>query len=420
MTSLQNPTGYTSGRAYTVTTLDTQFAPIVQAWSTARSVTYNQSGCASDGVCSGTLEAAGLAISCNASTAEFDLLSTNSDGSMSDDSFSGLDVFQVTLGWSAITPANITLNLQYKPENGDECGKGQLQVRNCTIGAATVQYPVTIDGNKSTVALSPQSTFSDDKVLSLTTMPMESGFGMPSPLGGFAYALSSKLNSATRMRFAGAAGYEMTSTGSLTAQFADMSDVQDYGTGLCKTKFTDPSSYIFAQARDLMFRTSLAQGNSSSSSSSSSSLQPLLSATELRTVTVYESHFEYLAIAVALTFIAMGIVLATFNGFWLLGRNVTMSPIETAKAFNAPLLAAEHPNAEVRELVKGAGRKPVRYGEVMISSSASASDERSMYKGGMGHGDSRGGGTDTVELRSFQVGFEDPANVQPLGGKRRR
>lgn len=33
-----------------------------------------------------------------------------------------------------------------------------------------------------------------------------------------------------------------------------------------------------------------------------------------------------------------------------------------AKAFNAPILAPEHPNAEVEEMVKDAGGKPVQYG----------------------------------------------------------
>ena len=83
-----------------------------------------------------------------------------------------------------------------------------------------------------------------------------------------------------------------------------------------------------------------------------------------------------------------------------------MSPIETAKAFNAPLLAQEHPNAEVTELVKGAGNKPVRYGEVMDSNQA-AFDKVSEY----GH-------ADTMELRQLPLAIDDPANVQPLGKRR--
>ncbi|KAI5358795.1 hypothetical protein Slin14017_G110780 [Septoria linicola] len=400
--NITEPTGYTAGRAYTVTTLDAKFAPVVQAWSTGKTIAANNTGCAGDGICAGKLEAAGLAISCNASTAEFDVSGTNEDGTINNASFTGVDIFQLYLGWSAMDASNITLDLQWKPEK--DCEKGVLQVRNCTMGAATVQYPVTIDGNKSTIALEAGSTTKDDVVLALSDPTYQTMYGLPSPIGGFAYALSSKLNSATRLRFAGAAGYEMTSDGATATQFADMSDVENYSSGMCNTKFSDPSDYIFQQARELMFRTALAQGNSST-------MQDLQQAIELRTVTVYQSHYEYLGIAVALTFIAMGLVTATFNGFWLLGRNVTMSPIETAKAFNAPLLAQEHPNAEVQDLVKGAGMKPVRYGEVV---SADARDGMSTYKGA-----EAGASTDTIELRHFQMGFEDPANVQPLSKRRR-
>ncbi|KAF7189152.1 hypothetical protein HII31_09574 [Pseudocercospora fuligena] len=395
--SIQDPTGHTSGRAYTVTMLDTKFAPVVQAWSTGQSIIVNNTGCAGDGKCTGVMTGAGLAMSCNSSTANFDLSGTNEDGSNNNASFIGMDIFQVNFGWSATIPSNITLDMQYKP--GKDCDQGQLQVKNCTIGAATVQYPIEIDGNKSTISLESGSSLSDDHLVSLVEYDLENMYGLPSPFGGYAYALSSKLNSATRLRFAGAAGYEVTSDGSTAAQFANMDDVTDYTMGLCYTKFSDPTDYLLQQARNLMFRTALAQANATT-------MQDVTSAMEMRTVTVYKTHYNFLGSAVGVTFVAIGVVLATFNGFWLLGRSVTMSPIETAKAFNAPLLAQEHPNAEVQELVKGAGMKPVRYGQVVDMSQTS-------YKG------ADDGIADTVELRDFKLAIEDPANVQPLSRRKR-
>ena len=77
------------------------------------------------------------------------------------------------------------------------------------------------------------------------------------------------------------------------------------------------------------------------------------------------------------------------------------------KAFNAPLLAQEHPNAEVAELVRAAGNKPVRYGEVVVSSESSF-DKSSDY-----------GNADTVGLRQLALAIADPASVQPLGKRRR-
>ena len=43
---------------------------------------------------------------------------------------------------------------------------------------------------------------------------------------------------------------------------------------------------------------------------------------------------------------------------------MTLSPLETAKAFNAPILASEDSNAEINELVQRAGERPVKYGMV--------------------------------------------------------
>lgn len=108
-----------------------------------------------------------------------------------------------------------------------------------------------------------------------------------------------------------------------------------------------------------MFRTAFVQGNAST-------IQTIGNSAETPTITVCNSHFEYLAFSVAITFLAILVVLVTFNGFWQLGRNVTMSPIGKAKAFNAPLLAQEHTNTEVSEPVKGAGMEPGRYGRLLI------------------------------------------------------
>jgi hypothetical protein len=80
------------------------------------------------------------------------------------------------------------------------------------------------------------------------------------------------------------------------------------------------------------------------------------------TVTVYESNHLYLGLASLFTLLALLSVLPTFCGYWYLGRQVSMSPIEMVKAFNAPLLRSGDINAEVDQLVKDLGSKNVRYG----------------------------------------------------------
>jgi len=151
-----------------------------------------------------------------------------------------------------------------------------------------------------------------------------------------------------------------------------MDDVHDYEDGMCNIKFTDPVQNLLAQARELMFRTALGFGNSSTIQT--------VPGTAARTTNVYRSHYGFLAGAVALTLVSLLVVLATFNGFWSLGRSVSMSPIEIVKAFNAPLLAAEDSNAEVKELVKSTGGRPVRY-QLVPNDIAMEDDKTGSYVG---------------------------------------
>ena len=88
-----------------------------------------------------------------------------------------------------------------------------------------------------------------------------------------------------------------------------MEDVKDYFEGVSNVKFNDPTPYLLGQARELMFRTALAQGNSTT-------IETAQGASQVRTAGVYVSHYEFLGVAVAISLIAVGIVIATYSGYW--------------------------------------------------------------------------------------------------------
>ena len=79
-----------------------------------------------------------------------------------------------------------------------------------------------------------------------------------------------------------------------------------------------------------------------------------------------------------------------------------MSPIEIAKAFNAPLLSKQNSNATANDLAKSAGSMPVRYGLV----SEKHSGENTMYRGL----------AQSVAVEPDESRFEiaDPSQVTPL------
>ena len=58
------------------------------------------------------------------------------------------------------------------------------------------------------------------------------------------------------------------------------------------------------------------------------------------------------------------IVLLTFSGRWRLVRNTSFSPLEVAKAFDAPLLSTVPSNLIRRRIAKIEGNKMVQYGLV--------------------------------------------------------
>jgi hypothetical protein len=51
-----------------------------------------------------------------------------------------------------------------------------------------------------------------------------------------------------------------------------------------------------------------------------------------------------------------------FKGCWLLGRGVTLSPVEIANAFEAPVTRGTDPNAEVDMLLEQIGGRTVNFG----------------------------------------------------------
>jgi hypothetical protein len=60
-------------------------------------------------------------------------------------------------------------------------------------------------------------------------------------------------------------------------------------------------------------------------------------------------------------------VVPGFYGWWHLGRSISLDSIETAKAFDAPILggAAALSNADIDVLVKVVRKRRIVYGEIL-------------------------------------------------------
>jgi hypothetical protein len=78
--------------------------------------------------------------------------------------------------------------------------------------------------------------------------------------------------------------------------------------------------------------------------------------------TVYETQPKWLAGAFAVIVMACSSIVPTYWGWWRLGRPVSMSPLEIAKAFDAPLMQHADPNGSAADHLRTVGDMRVRYG----------------------------------------------------------
>ena len=245
-----------------------------------------------------------------------------------------------------------TLGIQYKPEIG--C-TGELIVRNCSLAAGTVAYNVVIDGPAKTVALDPRSSIWNDTIIGPPDyLPAEEQPGVLSTYGGMFLALSNRLTTTLQLSFGGGIGWEYLGFQGESA----MGYAQNIGNGAatCNITFKDPTADFLEDIRSLMFRTAVLSANETNRQS--------VTAIATGTHTIYKTNYTFTALATFVSLLPILVVLLTFHGSQHLGRQVSLSPIEVARAFGAPILRNSNSNADARALLKQVGYRPVKYGVI--------------------------------------------------------
>ncbi|KZF24777.1 hypothetical protein L228DRAFT_281818 [Xylona heveae TC161] len=390
----QLPTGYTSmmlGRVNYPAVLNAPFAQILQDYSQRKPITVD-AGC--NGTCSTTVQGAGFAIDCDPPATSH--VNYTAMYMLQHQTYDPSPVFNVSLEWSGgnyavtsdpttATPEQLILSVGYS--HTTDCA-GDFITRKCVLSEAIVEYPLQLD--QRTVSTFTNPTPHLNVVSKGNSTPDVAPTYLPNEnvtLGGFALAGTDMFYTNTGLMFVGAAGmYQLVGFNTFASRY--IIDPNFYMN--CQFAWHDPTDDILDALNEIMFRSALATAplsdptvyiDSPSSSSSSSSSSPTSSSASKRSSfhthqtpsavqasnhTVYVSHFKYLAGALVVMSLGILSVLPTFNGFWHIGRHVTLSPIETAKAFNAPILRTKpsHSNANMTQLLSLLGKKRVKYGEI--------------------------------------------------------
>lgn len=92
-------------------------------------------------------------------------------------------------------------------------------------------------------------------------------------------------------------------------------------------------------------------------------------------VPIYNTHRGWVAGSTAVVCLACLAILSTYWGWWRLGREVSMSPLEIARAFGAPVLETADPNATGDDLKKELGTQKIRFA---VDAQGRLHEERSM------------------------------------------
>ena len=212
-------------------------------------------------------------------------------------------------------------------------------------------------------------------------------------LGGLQTFARDFLSGNVSARYLRLQGVHVEMSGTLTNQLMrsnktyrpdNMLDSFQYGIG-----WDDPTPFIFSTLDELMFRIAIdaahsdllqrvkwqyydfARGgirqapNKTTSAKYQVYPQPqIIEMEQTRTLQVYDYNLTFLAAALAVMFLAVIVIIPMFNGFWQLGRDTSLSPLELANAFGSPILDDANSNMSANQIVEASGNRSVRYGHV--------------------------------------------------------
>ncbi|KAH0843110.1 hypothetical protein FOPE_07876 [Fonsecaea pedrosoi] len=301
--------------------------------------------------------------------------------------------------------------------------------RQCTLLPAMVEYMVNVTQGVATLqqptstinwTISPTDPYEQniavDKVLDLLPIPdhdqtlihtwesqNDPTSGQHSTLGGIALAFSSLFGSSIVIKSdVTNFGSDVAVTGSFAAPYA----IFEHGTGsidlALNNTYASPMSALLSNMRDIMFRSSVAVATqkvgdymfpNASALDVQTSTVPVHNVTTVGQYqiyhTVYRTNRTILGVAVGLMLLAILAILPLYDGYWLLGRKISLSPFEVAKALHYSTVVDERTgtrvpysvidvdngerpepvpqsgsNLSADELVKILGSRKVRYGEV--------------------------------------------------------
>ncbi|KAK4206946.1 hypothetical protein QBC37DRAFT_107181 [Rhypophila decipiens] len=383
-----------------IETFDVRFADVINGFNTkfANNKVHDTqilfTGCPPAQSCTGDLIATGFGFDCNLTTESVDY-----GANRSNTNFSRLWSVSFDPDWASEAEgyAHIHLDMIYVDSaNGpNNTCPGTLTRRHCMIRPAVVKYPLLIQAadpvqsvNVTHLGFSiPQNyTYNspmpgdDDQIdhislVKYTNLPEM--FGERSIVGGLSLALNNLFASSASLdviNINGTKKFDLTVTGS-RAQALFYTNSTDAITTQCaytldRTAMGQPDPFV-SLLRDINsfgFLSSLYLGGAGLVAPDD---RQKFETTNL-TMSVsgynqeYETDYGFLIAAVVVTVFSVACVLPVYWGFWELGRETTLEPLEIATALQAPVLLSgtttQSRSGEIDNVLEEVGKREVLYG----------------------------------------------------------
>lgn len=367
------PLGYAgrdSGRSMTPSYMNPNFTDIYQAHANRDDIPGTWTGCEASSTCYTSIKGFGFGVSCNTTELPYNLYpETFSNGSVA--ILPPLEVFTSTAwqlldynhGYSLEDPtrpipytANLLLNATFMGTPTDEMN-GTLTSHTCALRGGILSYPVQI--TNATLTLQSPSWQNDTFLEESGLEPLP--YNAASNIAGFILAAKGLYEGTATYQFGGGAGWILNLTGASANRYLARTNPGE-NTYVLGNNITwrDPMDDMINSMREIAFRSSLLIARDNTTYPNATQL---VSSRMQTPRTVYTANYRYMAAAVALSLLGVIAVIPTYHGFWELGGPVSMSPLEIAKAFNAPILRGAEGNQLAEDMLHIVGRTKVRYGD---------------------------------------------------------
>jgi len=375
------PDGWTAtiGNGSSITVIGSRHGlSTVQAWWRNDTITSrNAPGYYCNGTCEGKVQGAGISYNCSSTTETLDLSTAKNDGAV-------IFAINSTMSESSTGVPFLLLTTLHSSAVNDSC-IATLRVDTCSIEAGIVEYPITI--RNSTIILNRDelqdmtvvSTYIADGDLPTARKNAGAGplIGLNNFFGYYLYANVTELLDPDLNK----------STYSGPSFIADLffdpepSSYDNHTFATCGLKWSSPTEYVLSSMHDFMFRAALRVGNGNDSEVQT------FTARRTNSTPIFHSDRRYLAAALVAMLLALLTVLFLLWGWWDLGRPVSLSPLETAKAFGVPMMQCAGQDSTVEGILKDNRKTRVRYNVVVDDGSGMIQETEKGDKGEVGERD---------------------------------